>query len=82
MLMTTDCGGRLSLGVELLDVERDAMVGRPLREAHPHRLFQGPYLVQGVIEDTELRRTVVDFAAPPIEWRLPWARPWRLYDPR
>ena len=76
-LATTDDGGTLSLPWLLPEEERAIMVGGPLDRVFEHlATVRGEYVVRSATIDASRGRTVVSFAAAPLEWRLPWARPW------
>jgi hypothetical protein len=77
---TDDNGGRLAvLGLMPADERRDLM-GRPLDRVFHHPAVVGEaYVIQLVELDEARNRTLFRFAAAPVEWRMPWARPWERY---
>lgn len=76
-LVTTDDGGTLTLPWPLHQDEREMMVGGPLDRVFEHlATVRGDYVVRSATVDDRRGRTLLRFAAPPLEWRLPWARPW------
>lgn len=75
-LQTFDQGGVLLLpkGMPAADVR--AFIGSPLETLVEHpATARGEYVIRSVMPDVSKDRTVVEFAAVPIEWRLPWGRP-------
>lgn len=81
VLGTNDAGGTLSLEAQLTADAQERLLGASLFDACPNKLFRArPYRIMEVRRDFRRGRTVIDFAVPPVEWRLPWNRPWHLYD--
>ena len=76
-LATSDDGGMLSLPWLLPEEEREMMVGGPLDRVFEHlATIRGDYIVRSASVDASRGRTMLALTAAPLEWRLPWARPW------
>ena len=72
-------GGILSLPGVLADAERADLVGATLDRAVEHPILVGrPYPIVEVPRPRSARMTLIRFEAAPVEWRVPWARPWEV----
>lgn len=75
-LTTADWGGRLVLPGMRSIRERDEWVGARLDHVFQHPIVNHrQYSITSARQDAKCIKTVVEFAAPPVEWRVPWSRP-------
>lgn len=74
---TNDSGGMLALPSLVPSDARRSLIGSPLERVFHHpSVAEQPYIIQTAEPDEVRRRTMFRFAAAPMEWRVPWARPW------
>ncbi len=79
-IRTSDNGGVLSLPGHMSVRMRARLVDGPLDQAVGHPAVDNqPYMIRSITVDDQRNRTLLRFAAPPVEWRMPWARPWERY---
>lgn len=77
---TDDDGGHLLVCGEMSERDRQGLIGCPLDRVFPHpAVEEQPYIIQRTALDEARHRTLIRFAAAPVEWRMPWARPWERY---
>ncbi|RSV41111.1 hypothetical protein CA234_09880 [Sphingomonas sp. ABOLE] len=80
LIETSDEGGQLIHSKASSPDAATNWLGKPLHTIFGIGLFKRARCrVEAVSVDTYENRTTVQFSAPLEEWRLPWARPWRLY---
>ncbi|MCC4254745.1 MAG: hypothetical protein AB1431_01220 [Pseudomonadota bacterium] len=74
---TTDLGGRVLTPPLDSWVDKRELVGFSLERILKHPVAEGrDYWILSVEPTLSGRVTIVEFKAAPIEWRVPWARPW------
>ncbi|MEC3950136.1 hypothetical protein [Sphingobium sp. HWE2-09] len=79
VIMTKQRGGVLYLPRALVESERVDLLGAMLDRAVEHPILVGrAYPIVEVPPPHSRRMTLVRFLAPPVEWRVPWARPWEV----
>lgn len=79
VVSTKDDGGQLSIPRALGPSEGRALEGRPVESVIDHPALAGAtYTITGARPGLIPSRSLIDFAAAPEEWRVPWRRPWEL----
>ncbi|MFZ2995540.1 hypothetical protein [Sphingobium sp.] len=77
VIRTEDDGGVLSVPHLLDPAESDAITGISVDAILRHPILIGKsYPIIRVRAARERPRSLIDFAAPPMEWFVPWNRPW------
>lgn len=75
LIRTTDDGGSVLLPTVLSPSRCEEIFGAPLAHLISHPAIIGrPYTVVAAVPDLARKRTRVEFAAAPEQWRVPWAR--------
>lgn len=78
-IITREGGGVLSLPRGLQPAEREGLVGATLDMTVEHPILMGrPYSIIEATRPPSSDMTLLKFVAPPVEWRVPWARPWEV----
>ena len=78
-IVTRERGGVLSLPRGLGSAERAACIGATLDTTVEHPILTGqPYSIIKATSPPGTAMTLLKFVAPPVEWRVPWARPWEV----
>lgn len=79
VLRTQDRGGSLSIPRHLTSAESEALFYAELDAVFGHPICDGRYYpIVGVKRAIRQPRSLIEFAAAPQEWRVPWARPWDI----
>ena len=61
----------VGMRARLLDGQLDQAIGHPAFDEQPD-------MMRSIRFDDQRNRTLLRFAAAPVEWRVPWARPWEV----
>lgn len=78
-LVTAGGGGYLSLPYALDNDQRTGLIGATLDSVFKHPIATDrPYPIVGISPHETSSMTLLRFEASPVEWHVPWARPWEM----